>query len=402
MNTERSNSDNEAQSTSLLPDIQQILHKTKTKVAVLDDDVVGTRAVHNVPVILGKSQSVFLQMFQRETPTFHIISNTRHLSNVDARAINRLIIKHLQFASQQTGLPFVVVNRGAATLAGYDPLLDTLEENFDIALIVGDHAENPTMDAAVVQAGPIAIRDALLALRPGSVCHVAAATPSDIEAIALGVLMVHTTGCRVLCRGSSTLAATVSGMTSQPPLETDDIFLRSGKGGLIVFGSYEDRSLRQLDMLLTRTLITDVEVDVDALLDDKRQGDEIVRCSDVINRAIGHSDVILHTSRVLIDDGYAFSQVLAQRVDTALTAILRGLNCVPRYMLVHGSITANNIAAQVFNVRRAMVSGQLIPNVPVWTFNNSQGEPYLSYIILPAGLDDVYATTRIVKKLEDA
>ena len=171
-------------------------------------------------------------------------------------------------------------------------------------------------------------------------------------------------------------------------------------GGLFVVGSYVPKTSGQVAALLDQTAIERVEIDVAALLDDKRQFDEVASAAAAATDALRHNrDIVLYTSRRLISgDGADHSLAIGQRVSASLVAIVQGLGVRPRYLVAKGGITSSDIATKALKLRRAMVLGQILPGVPVWRTGDESLYPGLAYVVFPGNVGGDDALVRIQRE----
>lgn len=110
---------------SINVDIEGMLRaeeKSRTRtVVVLDDDPTGIQTVHGVYVYTDWA-AINLEGAFAEEGCFFIHTNTRAMTEEDAAAINRTIMKNCIRASRKTGRDFTVISRGDSTLRGHYPL----------------------------------------------------------------------------------------------------------------------------------------------------------------------------------------------------------------------------------------------------------------------------------------
>eukprot|EP00584_Thalassiosira_punctigera_P010269 CAMPEP_0172545622 /NCGR_PEP_ID=MMETSP1067-20121228/15509_1 /TAXON_ID=265564 ORGANISM="Thalassiosira punctigera, Strain Tpunct2005C2" /NCGR_SAMPLE_ID=MMETSP1067 /ASSEMBLY_ACC=CAM_ASM_000444 /LENGTH=491 /DNA_ID=CAMNT_0013332401 /DNA_START=28 /DNA_END=1503 /DNA_ORIENTATION=+ len=101
----------------------------QTVVVVLDDDPTGTQTVHDVPVLTDWSAAAIESEFDRGTPAFYVLTNSRSLGAEDAAALNDVIARRLKIAANERGRRLSVISRSDSTLRGHYPLeIDVLAE----------------------------------------------------------------------------------------------------------------------------------------------------------------------------------------------------------------------------------------------------------------------------------
>lgn len=416
------------------------------KLIVLDDDPTGTQTVYGVPVLTTWDVGTLQAEFEQADPCFYILTNSRSLVAADARALNQQIAANLRASAP--GRTFSVVSRSDSTLRGHYPLetdvLDAELGPFDATLIIpyfeaggrytihdvhyvaeGDQltpaAETPfAKDAAfgyqhsnlpewieektrgrvkanevasvsletIRSGGAQAVVEQVTNLAQDSVCIVNAAAPRDMEVFALGLLHAEMTGRRYLLRSAAQIVSARLGLEPRPLLTAAETNADGPGGGLIVVGSYVPKTTEQVSYLLANTTIDRVEISVPSLIDETNRSESIDMALDEIQACLrAERDVVLYTSRELITgEDAAHSLQIGNRVSAALVEIVRRLAVRPRYIIAKGGITSSDLVTQGLGVKRAMVSGQLLPGVPVWLLGAEASFPGLGYVIFPGNV----------------
>jgi uncharacterized protein YgbK (DUF1537 family) len=103
------------------------------RLVVLDDDPTGTQTIADLPVLTRWSVEDVRWALQQRTTGFFVLTNTRSLSEADARERNQQVVRALAEASRLEGdVPFVIASRSDSTLRGYFPLeTDVLAEELE-------------------------------------------------------------------------------------------------------------------------------------------------------------------------------------------------------------------------------------------------------------------------------
>ncbi len=445
----------------LLPGIQAQLAAGGRKLVVLDDDPTGTQTVHHVPVLTTWEVGALAQELAVPGPVFYILTNSRSLTLPDAQALNAAIGRALVEAAAITGRDFEVVSRSDSTLRGHfpgevDALAAVLARPVDATLIIpffleggrytlndihyvaeGERlvpaAQTPfAKDAAfgyrhsalpawvaektqgrvpaeavasitladLRQGGPDAVLAKLLTVRDGRICIVNAAALRDLEVLVTALLQAEAQGKHFLYRTAASFVQIRAGLATRPLLTAGDLALPAQGGGLFVVGSYVPKTTGQVNALLAEPALVQVEVDVPALLDARRDA-EIARATGALNRALAAGqDAVLYTSRGLVTGADAAASLsIGSQVSSALVAIVRGLDTQPRYLVAKGGITSSDIATAALGIRRALVLGQILPGVPVWQTGAESRYPGLPYIVFPGNVGTDQALVTIYQGL---
>jgi uncharacterized protein YgbK (DUF1537 family) len=447
----------------LLSHIRQQVQASRRKVVVLDDDPTGTQTVHSIPVLTEWPVEALRAELSNDLPAFYLLTNSRGLAPAEAEAVNAEIGRHLMEAARQAGREVAAVSRSDSTLRGHFPrevaaLAGALGQVFDAWLIIpffleggrytlhdihyvaegewlvpagetefardatfGYRASNlrewveektagrvPADQVASIsiedvrRGGPARVAERLLALTPGSVCVVNAASYRDMEVFVHGLLTAEGRGRKFLYRTAASFVRTRAGLAPRPLLGRGDFNLTGSTGGLVVVGSYVPRTTGQVNALRAHPHIACIEVGVEALMDQERRQADIRRLAAQADAALRRGDdVMVYTSRQLITGDDAESSLLiGRRVSEGLVALVRSISTRPRYILAKGGITSSDVATRALNVRRALVLGQILPGVPVWQLGSESVHPGLGYIVFPGNVGNERSLVEIVETLK--
>jgi uncharacterized protein YgbK (DUF1537 family) len=447
----------------LRPAIKKRVKASRRKVIVLDDDPTGTQTIHSLPVLTEWSVPTLKAELENDLPAFYILTNSRSFTLSIAQNINAEIGHNLFTAAQEAGREFEVVSRSDSTLRGHFPgeieaLADALAQSYDGWIInpffleggrytindvhyvdeegvlvpagqtefardraFGYSASNlrhwveektagqiAAKDVASVsienlrREGPESVASFLMTLSGGQACVVNAAGYRDLEVFVLGLLAAEARGKKFLFRTAASFVQVRSGLSPRPLLTQSDLKLTHAGAGLIVVGSYVPRSTVQVNSLLTHTDILHTEINAAGLLNDQFCEDEINRVVKAVDQALHKgNDIIIFTSRQLLTGRDAKTSLeIGQKVSQGLVSIVKRLKTAPRYILAKGGITSSDIATQSLNVKKAMVSGQILPGVPVWKLGQESRFPNLAYIVFPGNVGDAHALVDVVRQLK--
>jgi uncharacterized protein YgbK (DUF1537 family) len=173
-------------------------------------------------------------------------------------------------------------------------------------------------------------------------------------------------------------------------------------GALFVVGSYVPKTTEQLNHLMNHSKATFLELNTNDVLKDEKFEEQLTQLSETINNELeAKKDVVLYTSRK-VEKGATKSDSLAivNKVSKGVLSLVQRLNIRPKYILAKGGITSSDIATKALNVKRAIISGQVIKGVPVWKLGEESKFPNLSYIVFPGNVGDEGSLTEILKKLQ--
>ncbi len=223
---------------------------------------------------------------------------------------------------------------------------------------------------------------------------------SDLETVAYGVLLAERDGKSFLFRTGPSFVRALSGLDPKPPLRGAALWpaVRRGGHGLIVAGSHVSRTRRQLAALRAGGGVTDIELDVAAVL--AGAGGVTAATGRRVAAALRRSDVLLRTSAAVVPGSAGQDDLAVSRaVSAALAGTVRhALAARPAWILAKGGITAHDVALHGLGIRRALVAGQLFPGMisvfhPVDAIAGAIGVPY---VVFPGNVGDDGALAQAV------
>ena len=239
--------------------------------------------------------------------------------------------------------------------------------------------------------GPDRVAGLLSGVRDGQWVVVNATEYSDLDTVACGVLLAEQAGRAFLFRTGPSFVRSLAGMGPKPPLRGAELYGAGGATGrpgaaghgLVVVGSHVGQTSRQVAALQARGGVTEVELDVPALLG----GADVVGATGVaVAAALERSDVVLYTSRTLVrGQDRDESLAIARTVSAALSQVVRdALAAGPAWVVAKGGITSHDVAVRGLGIRRAEVAGQLFPGVisvfqPLDAAPGALGRPYVVF-----------------------
>jgi uncharacterized protein YgbK (DUF1537 family) len=233
-----------------------------------------------------------------------------------------------------------------------------------------------------------AIADAIEPATQSTPIVVDIVTENDMRALALGLEEAERRGKKLLYRVGPPFMRARIGQDIRPELSGEEAYAGntpSEAGGLIVVGSHVGVTTRQLKVLTDRHgSARIVEIDVEKLLGEDAPAylDQTV---EAVVAALRSSDVIVHTSRLLIKtDDPAESLRIARTVSAAVVAVVnRTLKTFPpRFVIAKGGITSSDVAAHGLEIRHAIVRGPMLPGiVSLWepVDGPAKGIPYIVF-----------------------
>ncbi|HLP37617.1 four-carbon acid sugar kinase family protein [Lacibacter sp.] len=434
------------------------LKKCDQTVVVLDDDPTGTQTMHSVPVLTVWDTESIEEEINNRSPLFYILTNTRSMNAEEADKLHREIGGNIAKAFGKYNREFILISRGDSTLRGHFPndiiaLADGLQiENFLTAVIPAffEGGRYTIDDVHYVKEGeqliPVAetsfakdkafgfshshlkewveekskgvirsdnvVSFSLAELREESIemlakkiavmpefstCIVNAAVYYDVEKFAAAYLQ---SGVQMFFRTAASFVKAVSGSEEKNLLGKNELTTANNKnGGLIIIGSYVPKSTSQLQALLHNESLTAIELDVTKIINNETNlTHDAGRMETFISTG---KDVLIYTSRLLqAGANENESLLIGNQVSNYITGLLCRLKSVPRFFIAKGGITSSDIATKSLEIKRATVTGQALPGVPVWLAGVESKFPGLPYIIFPGNVGDENALKILYEKLK--
>ena len=163
-----------------------------------------------------------------------------------------------------------------------------------------------------------------------------------------------------------------------------------GAGGLVVVGSYVDKTTGQLERLLREVPhLEPICFQAERVLQPDgglAEEERVLACAERAIRA-GTTAVIYTSRQVLVtQQGGAGNLALSARISRAVSRIVAALSVRPAFLIAKGGITSSDIGVHALGVKRALILGQAAPGVPVWQTGPESKFPGLSYIIFPGNV----------------
>jgi uncharacterized protein YgbK (DUF1537 family) len=190
-------------------------------------------------------------------------------------------------------------------------------------------------------------------------------------------------------------------IAARPLLDAAQLPRASGRGGLVMVGSYTAKTTAQLEPVLRRPRVVSVELAVEKLATVADRAAEIARVAGEATRALDASRTcVVFTSRALQTAlGRAGDLAVGEMVSAALVAVLRAIETAPRFLVAKGGITSSDLAVHGLEVHAARVLGQIEAGVPVWQLGAESRFPGLAYIVFPGNVGAPNTLHEILDKL---
>jgi uncharacterized protein YgbK (DUF1537 family) len=245
--------------------------------------------------------------------------------------------------------------------------------------------------------------DRLMKLTGNRCCVVDAENQQDLDRFAADSLAALEKGKRFLFRSAASLLTSLSHLPPQPvPYDQMRRFVRDGKPGAIVVGSYVKKTTQQLEELLKVPGTIPVEVHVEEILSrrEKLHG-EILMHAEQAHRE-GKTSVI-YTSRTekrFSDPQQQLS--FSKEVSAFLMSIVQNLPDTLGFLISKGGITSNDVLSKGLGLRSSRLLGQVYPGCSVVrTPSDHPRFPRMLVVLFPGNVGDDLALALVYKRLAD-
>ncbi len=438
--------------------IRKQLKESGKHLVVVDDDPTGTQTVHGVMVYTDWSIKELSQALTSEEPVFYISTNSRSLKRKQAEELNYQLGRDLTEAAKLQNKEVIIASRSDSTLRGHFPheveailsglgwkdvdgiiLLPAFFEggrytindihwvdegerivsaektefardpvfgykHGNLRLWVEEKTggrvkaeEVPSISLETIrQGGPEAVAEELMCVEGCLPVIVNAACYRDLEVFVLGLLSAESKGKRFIYRCAASFVKARGGFPDKGLLTCEE--LKAGKGpGLIVVGSYVEKTSRQLACLLDSHLGIGVELRVEKLLEAGERNSEIRFVVGEVNKYLSRGKLVaVYTSRDKKIDGEKHFLEIGRVIMSSLCRVVEGIKASPGFLVAKGGITSIEIARSALGVKKSLVLGQIVPGVPVWRLGAESRWPGIPYVVFPGNVGDERTLSRVV------
>ena len=255
--------------------------------------------------------------------------------------------------------------------------------------------------------GPARVREILAGARDRAWVVVNATEYSDMEVVAAAMAELEAEGRTYVTRCAPSFVRPLTGQSGARVVDAAAITIPAGRldHGLVVVGSHVGLTTTQLRAVQERGTLTEVEIDVPAVLDERRE-QHLTELADRVRESLTRSDCVLYTSRDLVrTDDPAESLAIARSVSDAVVEIVQRVRTArPAWVVAKGGITSHEVAANGLGIRRARVEGQFwAGQVSLFAAEEAPEEVLgMPYVVFPGNVGGAQALADVVDTLTAA
>lgn len=157
--------------------------------------------------------------------------------------------------------------------------------------------------------------------------------------------------------------------------------------GLIIAGSFVEKTTQQIRFLEKETGIDSMELSIDRII--SRGSDayliEVLEKTDHLLR--NNKNVLIYTERREAENANSNDRMLTgEKVSLFLAGIVSGMEEGPGFIISKGGITSHQLALHGLKIGQARVLGQVLPGVPVIRTDTNAAVPEIDYVIFPGNV----------------
>lgn len=231
---------------------------------------------------------------------------------------------------------------------------------------------------------------------------------SDMEIVADAVTDLEAQGHHFVTRCGPSFVRALAGQTDARILGPSDISISSERSshGLVVVGSHVGLTTQQLAEVQRRGTLTEVELDVEQLLDADRREEHLDETVRAVHQGLEHNDVAVYTSRKLVSTSDpAESLDIARSVSDAVVELVqRARKALPAWVVAKGGITSHEVAHRGLGIELATVRGQFFPGQISLFQPERAPQDVLAcpYVVFPGNVGDRTALAEVIERLQNA
>lgn len=248
------------------------------------------------------------------------------------------------------------------------------------------------------------IQKKLMAMQDFQKMIVNAVNDYDLKVFATAFYRAMKDGKRFLLRTAAAMVKVMGGITDKPLLTGEELGVKpNGNGGIAVIGSHTAKTTEQMQELRKVPGLRFVEINTDLILVPGALEAELDRLIPECERWIcGGETVVAYTKRKLLEvEGDTEEAALARSagISEAVQSLVGRLTVRPAFVVAKGGITSSDVGAKALGVKRARVSGQICPGIPVWKTGAESKFPGIPYVIFPGNVGERQTLKEAVEKL---
>ena len=432
------------------------------KIIVFDDDPTGSQTVHSCLLLTRWDEETLRLGLQDKSPIFFILTNTRSLTPEKAASVTREVCQNLKRAIAIEEIEdFLIVSRSDSTLRGHYPIeTDAIAEElgpFDAHFLIpaffeGGRITRNSVHYLMVNSVPTPVHeteyakdsvfgyshsylpdyveektkgrihadtvdrilladirygslDRLMEMTDNQCAVVDGESQADLDSFAKHALDVVSQGKKFLFRSGASILTSLADLGPQP-IAADEMakYVRDGKPGAVIVGSYVKKTTDQLERLLEEPDTVSIEIDVSHLLEDSPEYRTQILNEILEKVRTAHADgktPVIYTSRKELQfDNVELRLKFGAAVSALLMDVVGGMPADIGFLISKGGITSNDVLSTAFSLKSVRQIGQIIAGCSVVKLEEDHPLfPNLPVVLFPGNVGDSNALATVYKRL---
>lgn len=231
-----------------------------------------------------------------------------------------------------------------------------------------------------------------------------AAEDCDVKIFAIALYRALARGKYFTVRCAAALVKALGNISDRPLLSGKELAAAGGRaGGVILVGSHTAKTTAQLEELKGLAQLVFLEMNSDLVLTPGALEKETDRLLALEEELIPQGKTVcVFTKRTLLkveNDSPEQALVRSVQISRALRRLVGELQAAPAFVVAKGGITSSDVGVKALKVKRATVSGQIQPGIPVWQTGPESRFPGIPYIIFPGNVGERDTLKKVVETL---
>lgn len=227
---------------------------------------------------------------------------------------------------------------------------------------------------------------------------------ADVKVFCTALYRAMAKGKVFMFRTAAAIVKVMGAVTDQPLLTREQMVVKeTTNGGIVVVGSYTEKTTKQVECLKELKDIEFIELDATLVKDDDAFEAEVSRCLAREEECIrAGKTVCCYTTRALItaDTGDKEDELrLSVKISDAVQSLVGRLSITPSFVIAKGGITSSDVGTKALEVKKANVLGQIKPGIPVWQTGEESKFPLTPYVIFPGNVGEISTLKEAVEVL---
>lgn len=227
----------------------------------------------------------------------------------------------------------------------------------------------------------------------------------ELDVVSLAVLRAIDSGKHFLFRTAASFVKSIAGIVDRPYLSATEVISKDESqynGGFIIVGSHTQKTTEQINELIKKYPIEQIEINVQKVLDEETRDEEISRVCRLVDQQISSNhDTLVYTSRdVIIAKDKEANLKISQTVSSSLVEVVRSLKVKPKFIIAKGGITSSDVATAGLEIKHAKILGQVIAGVPVWLSGKEAKFQHTPYIVFPGNVGEKDSIAQIFETIK--